>query len=90
MTGGLTGEMTGGIWERDGRDENNHSRAETPLYKGDSEDDGRDEDAFQYKVLWKGSGMTNFQYVAISKVCHFSVVPDVPSTCSDGALRMFR
>ena len=46
--------VTGVIWERYGRDENNHSRAETPLYKGDSEDDGRDEDAFQYKVLWKG------------------------------------
>jgi len=46
--------VPGVIWERYGRDEKNHSRAETPLYKGDSEDDGRDEDAFQYKVLWKG------------------------------------
>jgi hypothetical protein len=29
------------------------------LYKGDSEDDGRDEDVFRYKVSWKGSGMTH-------------------------------
>ena len=38
--------VTGVIWERYGRDEKNHSRVETPLYKGDSEDDGRDEDVF--------------------------------------------
>ena len=34
--------VTGEIWERYGRDKNYLSRPETPLYKGISEDDGRD------------------------------------------------
>jgi len=35
--------VTGEIRERYGRDENNPSRAQTPLYKGYPSDDGRDE-----------------------------------------------
>jgi len=38
--------VTGEIRERYGRDENNPSRAQTPLYKGDSSDYGRDEGKF--------------------------------------------
>ena len=34
--------QTGEMKERYGRDRNNHSRAGTPFYKGDSCDDGRD------------------------------------------------
>jgi hypothetical protein len=33
--------------ERNGRDKNNLHRAESPLYKGDSSDDGRDGDIFR-------------------------------------------
>ena len=35
--------VTGEMKERNGRDENNLSHAETSLYKGDSSDYGRDE-----------------------------------------------
>ena len=38
--------VTGEIRERYGRDENNPSRAQTPLYKGYPSDDGRDEGIF--------------------------------------------
>jgi hypothetical protein len=33
--------------ERNGRDKNNLHRAESPFYKGDSSDDGRDGDIFR-------------------------------------------
>ena len=38
----VKGVVMGGIWERYGRDKNYLSHAETPIYKGISEDDGRD------------------------------------------------
>ena len=41
---------TGEIRERYGRDENDLSHVETTLYKGDSEDDGRDERFFELRV----------------------------------------
>jgi hypothetical protein len=44
--------MTGEIREGYGRDENNLSRAETPFYKGDSSDDGRDEAIFAMLLLF--------------------------------------
>jgi len=38
--------VTGEMKERNGRDENNLSRAQTPFHKGDSDDYGRDERFF--------------------------------------------
>ena len=38
--------VTGEMKERNGRDENDLSRAQIPLYKGDSDDYGRDERFF--------------------------------------------
>ena len=38
--------VMGEIWERNGRYEKNLSRAQTPLYKGDSSDYGGDERFF--------------------------------------------
>ena len=41
--------VTGEMKERYGRDENDLSHAETPFYKGDSEDNGRDERIFEFR-----------------------------------------
>jgi hypothetical protein len=43
----------GEIWERNGRDEKNLSRVETPLYKGIPSDYGRDERIFELRVKFK-------------------------------------
>ena len=43
--------MTGETRERYGRDKNNLSRAKTPIYKGISEDDGRDGGIFMHAAL---------------------------------------
>ena len=42
--------VTGEMKERYGRDENDLSHAEPPFYKGDSEDNGRDERIFIEKL----------------------------------------
>jgi len=41
--------VMGEIWERNGRDENNLSHAETPFYKGISNEYGRDERFFDIR-----------------------------------------
>lgn len=38
----VKGEITGGIWDRKGRDKDDPSLSASPLYKGFSEDLGRD------------------------------------------------
>ena len=45
------GRDKGEIWEGYGRDKNNLSHAETPIYKGISSDDGRDGDVFALFTL---------------------------------------
>jgi hypothetical protein len=47
----FTQRVTGGIRERYGRDEKDLSHAKTLLYKGDSNDDGRDGEIFQCLTL---------------------------------------
>ena len=45
--------VMGEMKERNGRDENNLSHAETPFYKGIPSDYGRDERIFELRVKFK-------------------------------------
>ena len=51
----------GEIWERYGRDKNYLSRPETPLYKGISEEDGRD-----------GGYLVFYRFLSVDDVYAFS------------------
>ena len=51
--------VTGEIRERYGRDENNPSRAQTPLYKGYPSDDGRDEGFYRFMHILSHFGSSD-------------------------------